>query len=76
MPFGALRKAQRALAQASAVDHSDDDENLIGGEDEEEVDDDSAPEETSWGAGLEGKEREQSDAGKPKEIPKRKHKHA
>ncbi|OCH92675.1 DUF947-domain-containing protein [Obba rivulosa] len=73
LPFGALRKAQRALAKASAADGSDDEDEHASREGE---DDDSGPDETTWSAGLKGKEREKGDAGKLKEIPKRKHKHA
>ncbi|KAH9950390.1 hypothetical protein B0H21DRAFT_723245 [Amylocystis lapponica] len=68
LPFGALRKAQRQLAQASALDHTD------GEESSNEDDAEPEPVVSYHDAKGKGKEKEIS---KPKsEIPKRKHKHA
>ncbi|KAL1951864.1 hypothetical protein VTO73DRAFT_1013 [Trametes versicolor] len=68
LPFGALRKAQKALSRAQASDDSDD----------QESEDESGPEEQpafTRASGLDkGKEREEP---RPrKEVAKRKHKHA
>ena len=69
LPFGALRKAQRELARASALGALD--------EDSESEEDDSEAEEVSSRYSAKGKGREVEEPPKPKkEIPKRPHKHA
>ena len=70
LPLGALRKAQRALAQARAdSDASDDDASEHG-----ESDDGSSPEEAPSRVSTKGKARE-TERAKP-DIEKRKNKHA
>ncbi|KAI0932127.1 hypothetical protein AcV7_000684 [Taiwanofungus camphoratus] len=73
LPFGALRKAQRALTQASALSESEyqsDNQELSG-------DDDDETEQVPSKYDLKGKGKEIEDAKKPrKDIPKRTSKHA
>lgn len=67
LPFGTLRKAQRELARASAMDAS---------EEESESGDDEVEESPSR-YDVKAKGREVEESHKPrKEIPKRPHKHA
>lgn len=67
LPFGALRKAQHALAQAKVVSESDD-----------ESEDESGPEEqvTQLSAMGKEKEKEKEKEREKREVAKRKHKHA
>lgn len=68
MPFGALRKAQKALSKAQAYDESDN----------EESEDESGPEEQTTFARAPGldKGKERDEPRPRKEVAKRKHKHA
>ena len=68
MSFGALRKAQKALARTSTVEDSDD-------EDGSEVSESGAESDDPVPRLGKGKEKE-GDTRTKKEVPKRKNKHA